>query len=390
MIAATIGILLPAISADFNLSPGQQGLLSSAATWGNMVLAIPLSWWVSKFRPRILSSVAISMGAIFLMLMGAAPSFAILLLTRLAFGMTLIITGPVRAMLFDMWLKPKEIILANSISNALFGLVVGVGLVGTPLIIAAVGDAWRPTLYILGSFYLVLALVWIALGRERKIPMLHQDKPAGSGATFDISVLRGAMSQRDVWIAGSGLLGVNIAWAAFLSFYPTYMLDTYAMPLRWPGVMFGLSIFLGGPFGIAVGYWVQRTGGGRNILIFCGILMAATYAAMLLTGSLTWLIVLSFINGVSWGAWPLLMNVPFQIQGMQTRWLPVAVSIGLLMATGGITIGPIIAGFLQEATDDARLSLFVTSLGPLMMTLAGILLRSSARSLTAAPSAPTP
>ena len=194
MIAMTIGIQLPAISADFKLSPGQQGLLSSAATWGNMVLAIPLSWWASRFRPRMVSSATLSLGAVFLILMGAAPSFAVLLVLRLLFGMTLISTGAVRAMLFEMWLKPREIILANGISNALFGLLVGAGLVATPLIIAFVGDSWRTTLHILGAVYLLVALVWILLAKERKVP-----RPARKGNAFDVSVLKGALSQRDVW-----------------------------------------------------------------------------------------------------------------------------------------------------------------------------------------------
>ena len=43
MVLNTLGILLPAISADLDLSPSQQGLLGSASFWGNIALAIPLS-----------------------------------------------------------------------------------------------------------------------------------------------------------------------------------------------------------------------------------------------------------------------------------------------------------------------------------------------------------
>ena len=48
MVAATIGIMLPAISSDLDLSPGQQGMLGSSAFWGNLALAVPLSWWTSR------------------------------------------------------------------------------------------------------------------------------------------------------------------------------------------------------------------------------------------------------------------------------------------------------------------------------------------------------
>ncbi|MCH7713879.1 MAG: hypothetical protein IIC99_09680, partial [Chloroflexi bacterium] len=45
MVLSTLGILLPSISADLHISPFQQGLLGSSAFWGNIALAIPLSWW---------------------------------------------------------------------------------------------------------------------------------------------------------------------------------------------------------------------------------------------------------------------------------------------------------------------------------------------------------
>ena len=45
MVVATLGIRLPAISAELHLSPGQQGMLASSAFWGNFALAIPIRWW---------------------------------------------------------------------------------------------------------------------------------------------------------------------------------------------------------------------------------------------------------------------------------------------------------------------------------------------------------
>ena len=41
MVLSTLGILLPSVSEELGLSPSQQGLLGSAAYWGNLVLAIP-------------------------------------------------------------------------------------------------------------------------------------------------------------------------------------------------------------------------------------------------------------------------------------------------------------------------------------------------------------
>ena len=62
MIMSTIGILLPAISEELQLSPFEQGMLGSAAYWGNFALAIPMGWWTSRFAPKALTTVTIGVG----------------------------------------------------------------------------------------------------------------------------------------------------------------------------------------------------------------------------------------------------------------------------------------------------------------------------------------
>ena len=60
MVASTVGILLPSISEELNLSPSQQGMLGSSAFWGNLILAIPLSWWTSRYGPKLLTTVTVN------------------------------------------------------------------------------------------------------------------------------------------------------------------------------------------------------------------------------------------------------------------------------------------------------------------------------------------
>ena len=125
MIMSTLGILLPAISAELHLSPSQQGLLVSSAFWGNLALAIPLSWWTSRYGAKLLTTVTLVLGTLFLFLQGWAPAFGILIFGRLAFGITVIARQPARAFLMQQWFPQRQIVLVNSISNAMFGVVVG-------------------------------------------------------------------------------------------------------------------------------------------------------------------------------------------------------------------------------------------------------------------------
>ena len=57
MVVATLGILLPAISAELHLSPAQQGMLASSAFWGNFFLAIPTRCVHSTYGPKLVTPV---------------------------------------------------------------------------------------------------------------------------------------------------------------------------------------------------------------------------------------------------------------------------------------------------------------------------------------------
>ena len=68
MVLSTFGMVLPAISLDLHLSPSQQGLLSSAAFWGNLALAVPLSLWTSRYPAKVLTTVTLVLGILLLFL----------------------------------------------------------------------------------------------------------------------------------------------------------------------------------------------------------------------------------------------------------------------------------------------------------------------------------
>lgn len=370
MVMTTIGILLPAIDSDLGLSPSQKGLLGSAAFWGNVTLAIPLSWWVSRYSAKLLTAVTLSLGTLFLFLQGWAPVFSVLLMGRLAFGIAVVAGHPARAILTQQWFPPREIVMVNSVSNALFGLVVGGGQVVTPFILASSANNWRATLYIFGALFAVLTVLWIALGRERAAAPQQRRE-----ASQEVSILKGALTYRDLWITGLGFLGASLVLSSFLSFFPTLMLDTYNVPLPFSGGILAVSIFMGGIAGLGFGYLAMNTGKGKIILQTLGLLMVVTYVGMTLTSSVPALFALSFLNGIAWGFWPILFTVSFHLPGIRPREVAIAVSFTMMMSSGGTALGPLVTGFLQEYLGDLKMSLLMVSFAPLSLTTAGTLLR---------------
>ena len=212
MIPSTLGLLLPAISADLNLSPSQQGLLGSAAFWGNLALGIPMSLWVSRYGVKNVTTVTLALGAVLLFFQGWAPVFGVLLAGRLIFGITRLAAEPARALVIQQWFADREIVMANSFSNAIFGVIFGGGFLVTPLILKSLGNDWRMTFNIYGVLFAALTLLWMLLGRDRVT-----DKYRRREVPREPGLLLGALMYRDLWIAGFGFMGVTVISFAALS-----------------------------------------------------------------------------------------------------------------------------------------------------------------------------
>ncbi len=370
MVLFTLGILLPVISRDLDLSPSEQGLLGSASHWGNIALAIPLSWWTSRFGAKKLTAVTIALSTACLFIQGWAPTFAVLLLGRLAFGITLIAQQPARAFLTQQWFRAREIIIVNGFSNVLFGVVVGGGLALAPFILSALGDDWRGTFRVFGVLFGVLTLLWLLLGKERVTEEFRTRV-----ASDEAGVLKGALKYRDLWLGAFGFLGATTSFSAFLSFYPTLMLDAYDLSLRWAGGILALGVMVGGILGLGVGYLASAMAKENSFLLVLGALMCVTYVGMLLTGSIPALMILSFFNGVAWAFFPILITVPFQLPGIQPRQVAVALAFTIMSTSVGTSLGPLITGYLQEATGDLKLSLLLISFASLSLCVSGLTLR---------------
>lgn len=378
MVLNTLGILLPAISADLDLSPSQQGLLGSASHWGNIALAIPLSWATSRLSPKWLTAATLLVATGCLFLQSWAPVFIVLLAGRLLFGISNIAQMPARALLTRQWFPPREVIYLNGLSNVLFGLVVGGGLVLAPVILDLTNGDWRATLRIFGLYFAGITLLWTLVGRERT-NVADQDVVAEKG----LDVVKGALGHRDLWIGGLGFAGATMSFGAFLAFYPTLMLEEFDISLRLSGVILALGVVVGGIGGIGIAWAASTHGREGNYLQVLGILMICTNLGMVLTGSVPALFVLSFFNGVAWAFFPILVTIPFHLPGIRPRELAVAFAFTMMMTSVGTSLGPLFTGYLQEGLDDLKMALFLISFTSISLILAGSTLRFRSQRQTA-------
>ena len=366
MVINTLGILLPSIAEGLDLSPSQQGLLGSAPFWSTIALAIPIAWIGSRLSPKWLTAITLVGCALCLFMQGWAPVFAFLLLGRLLFGIFTIAQQPARAILTRQWFPPREVVLVNGLSNVFFGLVVGGGLALSPIILILLGDDWRGTMRIFAYYYIALTILWLLMGRDR----VTEEFSRGESQPL-LPLLRSALSHRDLWLCGGGFCGATMAFSAFLAFYPTLMLQEYDISLRVSGLALALDVVLGGVGGLAIGYYAATWRKEGLFLQVLGVVMVGSFIGMIVTGSVVMIYVMSIINGVTWTFFPILITVPFNLRGIQPRQLAVAFSVVMMLISTGQALGPLFIGFLEEATGDLLLTMFIASFTPLSLVVAG-------------------
>lgn len=370
MMVISVGLLLPSISADLGLSPTQQGFYGSAAFLGNLFLTLPISWWVSRYRPKILTTVTFTLSSALMFAQSWGPNFGVLLLGRLGFGISTLAREPARVLLMHRLFTPREFILVSSVYNLLFGLVVGGGLVLTPIILSRVGDDWRSVLLTFAVTLGALAVLWTVLGSDgEEAPESEQDETDSNGGR--LGIIKRVLGYRELWIAGVGSMGTTMAWSSFVNFYPTLMLDVYDVSLNWTGVLLAIGIATGGPSGVALSRIAPRVSGGRrrNILQAIGVTMVATYLAMTLTDSIPLLIAITLVSGLAQGYWPVLNSIPFYLPGIRPRESAVALSFMMTLGTFGVATGPALVGALQDRLGDLRLAMMIISFAPALLVI---------------------
>ena len=364
----TIGLFLPSMREEMGLSPEQEGWLSASAMIGNLALALPAGWLMSRFSPKAVSTITFYAAAALAVLQGMAPVYWILLAWRFVFGVVMMVREPAGTMLTKQWVPAREVVIVNSLRSALWGFV-AVGFIAVPLIMQLLDDNWRMTFYAFGASSFALAVVWHVLGRERRTEEYASEMRSQTGTPIT-SLFR----YPELWLVSVGMLGISATWTAFTTFWPSFMLDEHDISLTLSAGVISVSGMVAGAGGIAVGFAVSRVGRKKTVLWLSGLLAAGSSILMLHVSAVGYLMVLGALNGMAWTLFPVVMTIPFELKNIKPR--EIAVTMGLLttaMWVGGV-IGPVLAGYIQGVTDDLGLALTVTSLCALVMTASGLLL----------------
>tara|TARA_A100001037_G_C15148541_1_gene637728 strand:+ start:2503 stop:3741 length:1239 start_codon:yes stop_codon:yes gene_type:complete len=375
LVANTIGILLPSITEDLSLSPTQQGMLSSAPYWANVVLMIIIALWVSQFAPKMLALVTVLLGGVLVLMQAWSQSFIAIFIARLLFGVTMIAREPARALLIRQWIPQNQVNHAGGISNLFFGIMVSGGVLMMPVLLNYFGGNWRNVMITFACIFFALAAIWGIFGKENPIAQESSEE-----STNEIEIFKRVLGFKDVWFAGIGFMGALMSFASFNSFLPTLFVDFYDISLSKSGLIIALYILPGGFSGLAFGLLSKSSRSRSAILMGSGTIISMSFLSMTLVDTYFILIGIAIINGIAWGFFPLLFMVPFHIKNIRPREIAVSSATVMTMAAVGSSIGPTLTGLLQESLGSLEISLRFMAFSPLTLFIAGFLLRKTPQS----------
>ncbi len=380
-IVLSLGIFLPVISGDMGLSPVQGGWLGASATLGSLVTAVPIGWWLSRYNPKTVTTLTLLVGVAALFIQGFAPAFFILLIGRFLFGATLTARDPPRILLTQQWIPESRVILINGVTSCSYAVIVGLGYFVAPFLLSALGDSWRNAFYILALGLIGVTLIWMIMGKTNVTPEYEKRARAQ-----EKSPLRSLLRYRSLWLAGIGIFSANIGWSALYTFWPTFLKEEFDISLKVSGSLFGLQTLLEGITGLALAFYLIKFHRRRPVLAASGLLITAFGIALLLTDSIPLLILFSFFFGISWGFFPIILTIPYELEGIKPREVAVASGLIWMFIWLGGVVGPLLVGFLHELSDSLFLAMIIPFFAPLLLTVVSLFIRTRPPQEALAPS----
>lgn len=245
-----LSIAMPALIRQFALTPVSVGYLLSAFIWSYALCQLPAGLMLDRWGTRKTAARSIAFWSVATALTGGATSFLTVFLTRLLLGVGESPTFPMAARAIREWAPVRERALAFSISGSGPAFGTAISAVTIAWLVSAVG--WRLAFVFSGVLGLIWVMVWLLVYRdpedagwlgdaERR--MILADRSPGGTNNADTMSLRKLLSYQTMW--GLFLVQgcVNYTQYLFLTWLPTYLVQSRGLNIMHSGFQTGICYF---------------------------------------------------------------------------------------------------------------------------------------------------
>jgi MFS family permease len=349
-----MGNLAPFITASLHLTNGQVGALSSG---------LSICWAISGFLIGTLSDalgrrksvllITVVIFSVCSVLSGLAPSFGVLLASRMLMGLA---EGPI------LPIAQSLVVLESAESRRGFNMGVmqnlGSNLIGSflgPVILTALAEyfSWRGAFFVAAVPGLICAaLVWLYVREPARDATVADVQPLAHGAvarpTSAAATLAQAMGYRNMWICIL-LSVVMVPWMILgWTFLPTIYGTLRHLSHRETSFLVGVLGISAAVFAFIVPGLSDKFGRKPIMIVFTFIGIFYPIAALYYQGSSWVLAGLVFLGWSASGTFPLFMaTIPSET--IPSRY--VATTLGLVMGLGELIGGGLVPWLSGRAAD---------------------------------------
>ena len=265
---ANLAVAAPSIGKELALDPTVMGLALSGFFWTYSVMQLPFGWFVDRIGARVALAIAVTWWSAFTAATAAAQGFASLFGFRLLLGAGEAGAYPSCAKVTALWFPRAERAVASSIFDS--GSRVGSAL-SLPLVTWLIGSyGWRASFVVTGALGVVWAVAWLLIYRDpdrhpavtpQMLETLAAERgKAAQGAPISwLSLFR----YRTIWGMMLGFFCLNFVIYFFITWFPTYLMQSRGFSLAQLGMLGTLPALLAIPSGWLGGYtsdWLYRRG----------------------------------------------------------------------------------------------------------------------------------
>jgi ACS family glucarate transporter-like MFS transporter len=245
-----LSIAMPVLIHEFTLTPVAVGYLLSAFIWSYAPCQLPAGMILDRWGTRATASRCIAFWSAATALTGAANSFTFVFFTRLLLGIGESPTFPLAARSIREWAPVRERALAFSISGSGPAFGTAVSAITIAWLVATIG--WRLAFVLSGGLGFVWVVIWLLvyrdpedalwLGDAERRMVLRNRSPGGTTDAHGMS-LKELLSYQTMW--GLFLVQgcVNYTQYLFLTWLPTYLVQSRGLNILHSGVQTGICYF---------------------------------------------------------------------------------------------------------------------------------------------------
>jgi predicted MFS family arabinose efflux permease len=374
----TIGVLLPDISDDLGLRPAEEGWLSSAFYFGQLVLTLPVTAWLARYQPLRTMGLMFVLTAVLLAAAAIAPWYWAQVAIRFGLAFAYVALNPVRTLIVSGWFRRGEIARVMSLFNSGFGVIQTAAFWSSGALLSVLGG-WRPVLWMLVGLAVAGVVAWVAVARGAPphAASLHGIDGTASGG----GSMRRVMRRKAVWLLCLIGIGGALTWSSYLTFWVSFAQDDMGLSENVTGIVLGCSAFAIIP-GSLMAVWALRMFGSRRLfLVVMTLSQVPLFGLWAVIDNPAALVVVGLLQGASWMYFPIMLSIPFDIEGFDASDVALASGMFFVANALALTAGPALSGIAAEWVE-MRTVLLVNALFPLVSVL-GALLLADARSPSA-------